>query len=132
MILTGNIEHGIRTATDCLVVDVGSQDRSIFIPANLLDVLPGNFYRHVLLGAQQSTMIQFACRPARMPNSPTSNHGLITNSGVSMLGISAQRPLNGPVIAEVPVEEIDADTTSSTIVSDLMSICICSGSTAAT
>ncbi|ERF75533.1 hypothetical protein EPUS_08438 [Endocarpon pusillum Z07020] len=89
-------KHGIRTATDCLVVDVGSQDRSIFIPANLLDVLPGNFYRHVLLGAQQSTMIQFACRPARIANSPTPNHGLITNSGVPMLGIRAQRPLNGP------------------------------------
>ncbi|KAF7503682.1 hypothetical protein GJ744_003360 [Endocarpon pusillum] len=91
-------EHGIQDATDCLVVDVGSQDKSIFIPANLLNVLPGNFYRHVLLGAQQSTMIQFACRPARIgtPDSPTHNHGLITNSGVPMLGISAQRPLNGP------------------------------------
>ena len=132
MILTGNIEYGNVAASDCLVVDVGSRDRSIFIPANLLNVLPGNFYRHVLLGAQQSSMINFACRPAKTTKSSIGNYDLITNSGVPMLGISAQRLLNGSVIAEVQLEEIDADTTSSTIVSDLMSICKCSGSRAAT
>lgn len=76
---------------DAIVVDVGSDEQPVYIPSNLLTILPGNGYRHALIDKQQSTMITTACRPA------ISNKSLILRSGLPLLGI------HGSVVPSEPV-----------------------------
>lgn len=84
-----------RPQIDAIVVNVGSDQDPIYIPSNLLQVLPGNRYCRALFGQQQTTMITAACRPARRDDTPTnrlrSNRHLISTTGLSLLGMA--RPL---------------------------------------
>ena len=88
-----------RVQLDAIVVDVGSDQHPVYIPSNLLMVLPGNRYRHALVGGQQTKMITTACRsPLRehLPNQP-SNKTLILQTGLPLLDIAGDPHPNGPV-----------------------------------
>lgn len=91
---------------DAIVVDVGSDRHSVYIPSNLLQVLPGNRYRHLLIDQQQSAMIKVACRPAFQERQPSerSNKSLITDVGLPLLGIGWYLAPNGPVSEPIFVE----------------------------
>lgn len=83
---------------DAIVVDVGSDQHPVYIPSNLLRVLPGNRYRHAMVGEQQTSMIRTACRPASIDkhNNP-SNKTLIRATGLPLLNIITPPPPSGPV-----------------------------------
>lgn len=82
---------------DDIIVDVGNDNHAIYIPAKLLEVLPGNYYGRVLSGDQQVKMIEFACRPAQ---GPRGNQHIISTDGLRLLGVRAS-PLQS-----LPVREI--------------------------
>lgn len=84
---------GVNPQQDAIVVDVGAYQNPIYIPSNLLQVLPGNRYCGALDDQQQQTMIATACRPAMQTgtqsNAQRSNKSLISNVGLPLLGIAA-------------------------------------------
>ncbi len=73
-------------------MDVGSDQHPIYIPSNLLKVLPGNRYCRALGDRQQTQMITSACRPAMRTdtesNRQRSNKTVILETGLPLLGIA--------------------------------------------
>ncbi len=85
--------NGVNPLADAIVMDVGSDQHPIYIPSNLLSVLPGNRYCRALDDRQQTQMITSACRPAMRTdtdaNRRRSNRLLILGTGLPLLGISS-------------------------------------------
>lgn len=84
--------NGVNPLSDAIVVDVGSDQHPIYIPSNLLRVLPGNRYCRALDDRQQTPMITSACRPAFRDDTDTnrrrSNKLIILGTGLPLLGIA--------------------------------------------
>ena len=82
---------------DAIIVDVGSDQHPIYVPSNLLRLLPGNRFRHAMVGEQQMNVIKIACRPASLDaRDKPSNRTLILATGLRLLNICTPPP-NGPV-----------------------------------
>ena len=84
--------NGVNPSPDAIVVDVGSDQHPIYIPSNLLKVLPGNRYCRALHDRQQTQMITSACRPAMRTDTDSnrrrSNKLIILETGLPLLGIT--------------------------------------------
>ncbi|KAJ7152964.1 argonaute-like protein [Mycena filopes] len=73
---------------DLPVVDMGSGNKSVYVPAELCEIEPGQAYRGKLSDVETANMIRFACNP------PKFNAEAITNEGFPALGLS---PVRSPV-----------------------------------
>lgn len=93
------------------VIDIGSKERTEWVPAELCDIEVGNAYRGRLDGNETAQMIKRACKLPRV------NAEAIVGRGLPILGISpAQEPLAGfdvsidPTMAVVPGRELPHPT----------------------
>jgi hypothetical protein len=73
-----------------LVLNVGTKDRPICIPAELLQFEPETPYRHLLNGDQTQAMVRFACKK------PTETRDMIKTRGLAMFGYGEQQTDDGP------------------------------------
>ncbi|KAG6828038.1 hypothetical protein H0H87_003026, partial [Tephrocybe sp. NHM501043] len=79
----------LKRPADLPVVDIGSQKKVIWVPAELCDIIPGQPYGK-LNDKETAQMIRYACNP------PRANAEAIVNRGFPVLGLSpAQTPLEG-------------------------------------
>ncbi|KAG6897857.1 hypothetical protein C0992_009995 [Termitomyces sp. T32_za158] len=78
----------LRYPTDLPVIDLGSQKKEIWVPAELCDIIPGQPYGK-LNDRETAQMIRYACNPPRV------NAEAIVNQGFAKLALS--RPLGMPV-----------------------------------
>ena len=76
-------KDNIRLLDTDLIVRIGSLP--IFIPASLLRVIPGQYYR------QKTNMVELACR------TPTKNSELILREGMAVFGVQPSDFEHGPV-----------------------------------
>lgn len=73
----------MKYPTDLPVVDIGTGNRQVYVPAELCDIEPGQAYPGRLLGpSETSQMIRYACNPPR-PNAEK-----IVRQGFPTLGLS--------------------------------------------
>jgi eukaryotic translation initiation factor 2C len=63
-------------------VDVGSEGKPAYVPAELCDILPGTAFADKLDGTETSKMINYACKP------PAENAKAIVNQGLQQLGLN--------------------------------------------
>lgn len=81
------------------VLNVGDTARTIYWPATMCSVLPGQSHRHLLpLQQQAQHMIRFACR------TPRENHSLITTEGMAMIGANRQGDSNVGRLSGTPLQ----------------------------
>lgn len=81
--LTPHTEHGITVRYPHLpVVNIGSSDRAVFVPAEVCTVVRGQPFKGPLNENQTRSMIEVACRP------PADNARLITGEGCNVVGIA--------------------------------------------
>lgn len=86
-------EHGIKIARpDLPVINVGSEAKPSYLPAELCHVRPGQPYHTKLNEPQTQNMIKFAVRK------PEENIASILNSGIRLLGFD---PPNHPMVRNV-------------------------------
>ncbi|KAG6900095.1 hypothetical protein C0993_002943 [Termitomyces sp. T159_Od127] len=78
----------LRYPTDLPVVDLGSQQKEIWVPAELCDITPGQPYGK-LNDRETAQMIRYACNP------PRTNAEAIVNQGFSKLALSG--PVGVPI-----------------------------------
>ncbi|KAK7039451.1 protein argonaute 1B [Favolaschia claudopus] len=80
----------LKYARNLPVIDIGSSKKSVFVPAELCEIEPGQAYRGKLSGSETQQMIKIACNPPRF------NAEAITTEGFSQLGLNpVQTPVNG-------------------------------------
>ncbi|KAG6916362.1 hypothetical protein DXG01_007198 [Tephrocybe rancida] len=77
----------LKHPADLPVVDIGSQKKVIWVPAELCDILPGQPYGK-LNDRETAQMIRYACNP------PKFNAEAIVNQGFPVLGLS---PVKAPI-----------------------------------
>ena len=84
----------VRPNVDSLVLNVGSENRPVYIPSDLCHILPGQPDKHFIRHAEQTTnMINFACRR------PELNKDMILQHGLPQLGIKqAGGPMNASIL----------------------------------
>ncbi|KAF8881571.1 argonaute-like protein [Infundibulicybe gibba] len=97
----------LKHPVDLPVVDIGTAKRSVYIPAELCQILPGSVYRAKLSDTETAAMIKLACNPPRM------NAEAVVREGFPSLGLSPVKPpVNGfgltidLEMAVVPAREI--------------------------
>ncbi|PGH26483.1 hypothetical protein AJ80_01797 [Polytolypa hystricis UAMH7299] len=73
-----------------IVVNVGTQKRPTFLPAEVCEVIPGQSARQKLSSNQTTAMITLACR------APNINANDIQNQGLRLMGITPAPAANGP------------------------------------
>ncbi|KAG6810227.1 hypothetical protein H0H92_012816 [Tricholoma furcatifolium] len=79
----------LKHPADLPVVDLGSQKKVVWVPAELCDIIPGQPYGK-LSDQETAQMIRYACNPPRI------NAEAIVNSGFPTLGLSPiQTPISG-------------------------------------
>ncbi|KAF8063268.1 argonaute-like protein [Lyophyllum atratum] len=79
----------LRFPADLPVVDVGSAKKTVWVPAELCDILPGHPYGK-LNDKETAQMIRYACNPPRV------NAEAIVNQGFPTLGLTPPTaPING-------------------------------------
>ncbi|KAH0580660.1 Protein argonaute 1B [Termitomyces sp. J132] len=83
-------KYGIKLQhpTDLPVVDLGSQKKEVWVPAELCEIIPGQPYGK-LNDRETAQMIRYACNP------PRSNAEAIVNQGFPKLGLST--PVKTPI-----------------------------------
>ncbi|EKV07112.1 Argonaute/Dicer protein, PAZ [Penicillium digitatum] len=72
----------LEYANNMPVVNVGTLDRPVYLPAEVCEVLPGQPFRPEPSTIQRQNMINFSCRK------PPQNYASIMNEGLDILGIS--------------------------------------------
>ncbi|KAF8907085.1 argonaute-like protein [Gymnopilus junonius] len=99
----------LKHAADLPVIDVGSRQRTIWIPAELCQIEPGNAFREKLSDRATAEMIKYAANP------PNINAEFIVNRGFPAMGLApVQQPTNGfgisidTKMAEIPGRELPA------------------------
>lgn len=73
--------------TEHVLINVGDDQRPVYIPSDQLVVSAGNLYSQLLNSAQTRQMVSVAARR------PPVNMADITSRGVPMLGLNQQIPL---------------------------------------
>lgn len=93
------LEYNIKLKypADLPVIDIGSAKKSVFVPAELCEIEPGQAYRGKLNDVETAQMIKVACNPPRF------NAEAITMQGFPALGLA-------PVKAPVDGFNIEVDT----------------------
>ncbi|KAK7436896.1 hypothetical protein VKT23_018916 [Stygiomarasmius scandens] len=71
----------LRHPADLPVVNIGTKDKAVWVPAELCEILPGSIYRGKLSDQETAQMIRYAC------NIPIVNAQHITNEGFAKLGL---------------------------------------------
>ncbi|TFK35795.1 argonaute-like protein [Crucibulum laeve] len=80
----------LKYPVDLPVIDLGSKTKSVWVPAELCFVDPGNAYRGKLSDKEVAEMIRYACNP------PKYNAERIVGQGLPILGlVPPQQPING-------------------------------------
>ncbi|KAJ7119645.1 Piwi-domain-containing protein [Mycena epipterygia] len=87
----------LKYPADLPVIDIGSAKKSVFVPAELCEIEPGQAYRGKLNDVETAQMIKVACNPPRF------NAEAITMQGFPALGLA-------PVKAPVDGFNIEVDT----------------------
>ncbi|KAK4865201.1 hypothetical protein LT330_001824 [Penicillium expansum] len=72
----------LKYAGDMPIVNVGTRDRPVYLPAEVCEVLPGQPFRPEPSTLQRQNMIKFSCRR------PPQNYASIMTEGLDILGIS--------------------------------------------
>ncbi|KAH8832943.1 Piwi-domain-containing protein [Flagelloscypha sp. PMI_526] len=97
----------LKRPTDLPVIDIGSKQRNVWIPAELCEITAGDPLRGRLDDKETAEMIRIACNP------PATNAKFITEQGFPRLGFAPKKePLNGfgveigPEMAVVPAREL--------------------------
>lgn len=98
----------LKYPTDMPVVDVGSAKRTVWVPAELCDIIAGQPLGK-LSDKETAQMIRYACNPPRV------NAETIVNQGFPILGLNPPvSPINGfgisidPEMAVIPARELPA------------------------
>ncbi|KAF8664851.1 hypothetical protein AX16_000692 [Volvariella volvacea WC 439] len=80
----------LKFPADLPVVDVGTRAKTIWVPPELCDILPGCAYRGKLNDRETAQMIRYAC------NDPRTNFESIVNEGLPILGFKKIAGSNAP------------------------------------
>jgi eukaryotic translation initiation factor 2C len=82
------LEYNIKLKhpTDLPVIDIGSGKRTVYVPAELCEIEPGQVYRGKLSDVETAQMIKIACNPPRF------NAEAIRDQGFPALGLGPAKP----------------------------------------
>jgi eukaryotic translation initiation factor 2C len=80
-------KYNIFRTESNIVIDVGSDGRPVYVPADKLQVLPGNLYRKLLDSNQTASMVEAAAR------TPGTNLLDIESNGTAMFALGSTGPL---------------------------------------
>jgi eukaryotic translation initiation factor 2C len=83
----------LQYADSLPVVDIGTTQRQVFVPAELCDIVAGTAYRGLLDGDETTQMVRHACK------NPATNANKIVSVGLPQLGLAAADKPHGPLAA---------------------------------
>lgn len=93
---TLSLEYGLDVDPDLPVVNVGTRDKPVYLPADVCEVEAGQPVKNKLSPQQTQNMLRFAV----MGRTPAQNAQSIATKGLGVLGIG--QPLNATLVISPP------------------------------
>lgn len=84
------LEHGVTVAPNERVLNLGSGERAVWVPARLCSFVPGQLFKGMINPNQTRTFMDIARRK------PHENAELITTAGHKMIGLDTNFLVGSP------------------------------------